>query len=228
MTELTHTPLPMKIYNQLWGEICRLRQRLKELTHRRNRRGDKIIIEDEVLVWEGSAEDVKAGRAKLKFWSKGHIVDLGLMTIINLASASGTTGSTEYTTYPANGWYMYVGTGSGTTAHGTTALVSPVTTKPSSQSGATSNPSAGQWRISWTGTWNAGALSAITVSEIGLYLNYFTNETTLAGFGATPSSQTVSQFLFSRLSVSDGDFSSFTVNTSVPLTIQWNLTLTFA
>jgi hypothetical protein len=52
----------------------------------------------------------------------------------------------------------------------------------------------------------------------------------LNGFGNTGwANQNPSNPEFtSRISSTDGDFTSFTVNTTVPLTLQWNLTFTFA
>jgi hypothetical protein len=52
-------------------------------------------------------------------------------------------------------------------------------------------------------------------------------ETDLQNFGWTYFKGD-STALFSRLSAADGDFTSFVVNTSVPLTIEWRLTFTFA
>lgn len=62
-------------------------------------------------------------------------------------------------------------------------------------------PAVGTYRVSWIATWNAGTLPAIDVSEIGLSL---------------------------CSDDSDGDFTTFTVNVAVPLTIEWRLTFTFA
>jgi hypothetical protein len=179
----------------------------------RNTFGDRILIEDEILVWQGSS---------LLFRSKGHIVNQGLIGIINLMAMGNLNISLPSSSWGTNGT-IRVGTGTGVTTGTMTSLVAEQATAPSSVSGATSSPSTGTYRVSWVATWNAGVLPAITVSEIGLKLNVVP---TLQSFGAT-GSPTANTF-FSRLSSSDGDFSAFLVNTSVPLTIEWRLTLTFA
>ena len=119
---------------------------------------------------------------------------------------------------------MRVGTGGNVTQGTTTGLTTPVSTSPDSQAGATSSPGGGTYRVSWTATWNAGTLTAITVSELGLFLYLQIN---LQNFGWTSFTGSTTA-LFSRLSDADGDFTAFVVNTSVPLTIEWRLTFTFA
>jgi hypothetical protein len=198
-------------------------QKLKDVLKRRNTFGDRIIIKDEVLVYEGD---------KLKFKTKGHIVDMGLILLINFLSASVNNGS--YTVqYPSYLWtakttYMRLGIGGSITTHGTTGLSNVENTPPSSQSGANTNPDQGCYRVSWSATWNAGVLSAITVTEIGLWLCMLGAALTLQNFGWTPLQQAGSVQFFSRISQADGDFSQFVVNTSVPLTIEWRLTFSFA
>jgi hypothetical protein len=210
--------LSLKQSNAIRRVICGIEQSIKNRLGLRNTFGDKIIIVDEVLVYEGE---------KLLFKSKGHIVNQGLVDIINFFSAALTAGNTALPTY---GWTtigngrMRVGTGTGVTVGTMTSLVTEVATNPNTQSGATSNPSAGIYRVAWIATWNAGTLSAITVTELGLYLNLSTALQAFAGTQPAGSAFT----LFSRLSSSDGDFSSFVVNTAVPLTIEWRLTFTFA
>ena len=77
--------------------------------------------------------------------------------------------------------------------------------------------------MSWIATWNTGSLAAIDVSELGLklYLDATLNVFAAAIVGA-------GKVFFSRLSDSDDDFTTFTVNIAVPLTIEWRLTFTFA
>ena len=112
-----------------------------------------------------------------------------------------------------------VGTGSGATADGTTGLVAEVATAPSSVAYSTDNPVAGQYRAKMTATWNAGVLSAVTVTEIAAK----------GGCLATLQSLThTTNVLLGRLSVTDGEFASFLVNTAVPLVIEIRFTFTFA
>jgi hypothetical protein len=223
--ELPRRPLTGIEYNELKRRICLSKQKIKDIFKRRNTFGDVIRVTDEILVYEGSGKN-----KKLKFASKGHIVNQGLIHMINALAASTTNSSSGYKYLFSREWtgrtysYMRLGTGGNVTTGSVTGLTTPVGTGPDSQAGATSSPSAGTYRVSWTATWNAGSLTAITVSEIGLFLYL---QTGLQGFGWSDFNG-AGTALFSRLSAADGDFTAFVVNTSVPLTIEWRLTFTFA
>ena len=211
--------MAMAEYNELKRRICLSTQKLKDVFKRRNTFGDMIKVTDEILVYEGD---------KLRFASKGHIVNQGLIHMINAIAASTTQAGSQYYLFSYN-WtskttYMRLGTGGNVTTGSVTSLTTPVATAPDSQAGSTSSPSAGTYRVSWTATWNAGTLTAITVSELGLFLYL---QTGLQGFGWTGFNG-AGVALFSRLSAADGDFTAFVINTSVPLTIEWRLTFTFA
>jgi hypothetical protein len=197
--------------------LAQLRQMINAKTKRRNTFGDRLIIEDEVLVYEGEGEN-----KKLLFKSKGHIVNQGLIALINLLAVA----ALNY--LPSSSWgstgTIRLGTDTTTpTGGGTTGLTAEITTQANAHSGATGNPAANQYRVSWVATWNAGTISG-TIGEMGLKLYI---SPTLQSFGAAAVSATPNT-LFSRLSVADGDFTAFTINTAVPLTIEWRLTLTFA
>jgi hypothetical protein len=220
--ELPRRPLTGLEYNDLKRRICLSKQRIRDVLKRRSTFGDRVEVTDEILVYEGAGEN-----RKLKFASKGHIVNQGLIHIVNLLSptalaySSGLHGTSYQWTSRTT--YMRLGTGGNVTTGSVTQLTTLVSTPPDSQAGSSSSPSAGTYRISWTATWNAGTLTAITVSEIGLFLDLVA---TLQGFGWTYGGGGTA--LFSRLSAADGDFTAFVVNTSVPLTIEWRLTFTFA
>jgi len=208
----------MKQWNTLKEKLCDIESTLKALLGLRNTFGDHISIKDEVLVYQGD---------KLLFKSKGHIVNQGLIGIINLMACGTmpTSDSMPSNTFPTT--YvkstMRVGTGGGVTVSSTTALTTEVATAPNSQSGATASPAVGTYRASWLATWNAGTLAAITITELGLKLNI---KETLQVFGAGLTANP--NMLFSRLSDADGDFVAFLVNILVPLTVEWRLTFTFA
>jgi hypothetical protein len=209
-------------YNELKRRICLSKQKIKDAFKRRNTFGDRVEVTDEILVYEGAGKN-----RKLKFASKGHIVNQGLIHIVNLLSptalaySSGLHGTSYQWTSRTT--YMRLGTGGNVTTGSVTQLTTLVSTPPDSQAGSASSPSAGTYRLSWTATWNAGTLTAITVSEIGLFLDLVSS---LQSFGWTYGGGGTA--LFSRLSAADGDFTAFVVNTSVPLTIEWRLTFTFA
>ena len=103
-----------------------------------------------------------------------------------------------------------------------TQLVSPIGaapgTEPSSKSGALTNPSPGVWRIVYTATWDAGTVSG-TVGEVALYL------TTVSSFifGDSGWYCDGGKNMVSRLSVADGAFSAFTIDTNKPFTVTWTI-----
>lgn len=207
--------------NNLKRSVCLFSQKLKDIFGKRNTFGDIVKVTDEILVWEGTREQVQAGTAKLKFASKGHIVNQGLVALINFFASNDAANTADY--LPSYAWYMRMGTGGSVTTGATTTLTSVDATAASTSGGATSSPGS-SFRVAWTSTWNAGTLSAIVVTEMGLYLNIDSGLNTFAtGYVAGSAAA-----LFSRLSEADGDFTNFTVNTAVPLTVEWRLTLTFA
>ena len=220
--------------NQLRLKLCEFKQFWQNLLKLRNTFGDKIEIKDEIFVWEGQGIS-----RKLKFKSKGHIVNQGLIWLINLSATSGTglSATNSYYNYfgsynftPSGNSYIRLGTGGNTTVATTTALTTPNATVPSSQAGTTSNPSSGVYRVSWTATWNAGSIAAIVVTEMALWLamgSYTTLQSFAFQFPINGQTTQTAQF-FSRLSEADGDFTHFTINTAVPLTIEWRLTYSFA
>lgn len=205
-------------------KIRELKRKVRQALGLRNTFGDRIIIEDEVLVYEGD---------KLLFKSRGHIVSQGLIGIVNIFGAtqtyqqkglfSGKEADTAAGWSNKTGGVMHVGTGTGVTTAAMSSLVVDEGTDPDSQSGNIASPAAGTYRVSWNGTWNAGSLAAIDVSELGLLLCF---QPTLEAFESMPHAN--NKTFFSRLSDADGDFTTFTVNIAVPLAIEWRLTFSFA
>jgi hypothetical protein len=216
-----------KYRNKLMLQWWAVKQLLKGKLRLRNTFGDEIRVKDEITCWQGD---------KIQFRTKGHIVTQGLICIVNWISWAGNgVAVAEYglMSNTGSGWYIRCGTGTGATAQSTTGLVTANSTAPNTLSGTNSNPSAGSYRIAWTATWNSGTLSAITITEFGMWWNNGFNGSGAMSLNAFGNSGYANQSgsnpeFTSRISSTDGDFSSFTVNTSVPLTIQWNLTFTFA
>jgi hypothetical protein len=215
--------IAMKYRNKLMLQWWAVKQLLKGKLRLRNTFGDEIKIKDEITCWQGD---------KIQFRTKGHIVSQGLIMMVNYLSFAGYAGYYQYGPGVSGYWYIRCGTGTGSTVQSTTGLVTQNSTVPNTLSGTNSNPSAGQYRIAWTATWNSGTLSAVTVTEFGLWWNSaFTsspNAPSLNSFGSIGANTITNAQFASRISSTDGDFTSFTVNTSVPLTLQWNLTFTFA
>src|SRR3972149_8322249 len=203
-----------------------LRQKFRDLFHLRNTRGDRISITENYVVRNGN---------KILFASKGHIVNMGLINLINLCSNRGVNSAcVGLLGWNTLGWstkssYMRLGTGGNTTAYNTTSLTTIVNTAADSQTSNSANPSNGVFKLNFIATWNTGTLSAIDVSEIGLFLHNFNNTGSLTASDTYLTGHTsLGGQLFSRISNADGDFTTFTVNTTVPLTITWTLTFAFA
>ena len=228
---LPKRPLTNEEWNQIRAAVWDLKQFLQNGLGLRNTFGDRVVIKDEIRIYEG-----EGANRKLKVKSKGHIVNQGLIAITNLLSWSTITyssssngGLSSYNFTASGNSYIRLGTGGNVTTGTVTGLTTPVATVPSSQAGTTSAPQGGQYRISWTATWNAGLLTAITVSEVGLFLAFANSFASLQAFGWSRGNTVIEgAMFFSRLSAADGDFTAFVVNTSVPLTIEWRLTFTFA
>ena len=212
--------------NEKWTiGMMLLRQRFRDAFKLRNTGGDRIMITEQYIVKSGS---------KILFATKGHIVNVGLMSMGNLFAVDNWGNNSYPTPLFAKNWgsmgsYLQLGTGGNVTTATTTALTTPSATKANSQSGSYTNPSNGVYKVNFTATWNAGSLGALTITEMGLWLAYPADCTTMQTFGASfGNSATVAYFFFSRISAADGDFTSFVINTSVPLTITWTLTFQYA
>jgi hypothetical protein len=124
--------------------------------------------------------------------------------------------------------YMIIGTDTANkTIISTGGLSAPIggatPTKPNTQSVSTQSISTGA-AVVLTSTWNAGTVTG-TVGEIGIY-GRSNASTGLVGFGSEFYG-TGGSFFASRLSVADGDFTAFSINTSAPLTINWTIQFTF-
>jgi hypothetical protein len=159
--------------------------------------------------------------------ARNHFVNQGLMALISLLCISA-HGHTSYA--PAREWsttraYCGIRLGSDTTTP-TTAIMENLTTPlggwANSASLSRSNPSPGVYQVTYTSTWNAGAVSG-TIGEVGLFLYIWDALQPAGGYSGTPSRR-----LASRLSVADGDFTAYTIDTSLPLTVQWIIQFSFA
>lgn len=174
--------------------------------------GHRFYVIGEVIVKQGD-EIVSRGYNK--------IVGLGLRHIINMIGGWSGLGST----WTSNGIIaqgtnaIRLGTGAGATVDGTGTLVNQNNTAPNTVSQAFDTPATSTYRFRLTATWNAGSIPALTVTEIGIF------GTLASVLGNLGSPQAV---MFSRMSVTDGEFASFTINTAVPLSVEWRVSITFA
>ncbi len=193
------------------------------------------------ILVEGFVEFVQDGRVVAK--GRNHFTQNGLYLLVNfLSCGSISLTSGQGPAAPPSGgadrWFIVLGTDTASRTTFTTAsLLNPIGTapgtKPNSVTGSNSGLSNGA-SVTYTATWNAGTVSG-TVGEAGLYL-YFTS-TSLQAFNNSITSyfssdggsvQPTWQFLVSRLDVADSDFTSFTINTGAPLTVNWTVQFTFS
>ncbi len=188
-----------------------------------------ILVKDAVII-EGFVEIMNGDTHII---ARNSVVDQGLISLVNWLSIESLTSQGNV---PSSGFgavsnsSMRVGSDTVTsTTHGMTALQTPIGagigTAPNTQSRANSNPAAGQWQVTYTATWNAGALPAVTLGEVGLFLNIWTLAQGLqTGTAATPTTNT----LFSRMASFDGKFASFVINPANAVNVTWIIRYTFA
>lgn len=158
-----------------------------------------------------------------------HFVDQGLKSIISLIIFGSLT-TNQAIRCAAHGWKTYLGSDTSTpTNTGHTALVSPIGTAPGTPPNSTTGSvkdgsSDGVWHGKYIATWNAGTVSG-TVGEAGLYLCLPILNQTAFKWQASLTSETL--YMASRLSSADGDFSSFVIDDTVPLTVEWTVQMSF-
>jgi len=164
---------------------------------------------------------------------RNHFVNsaLAALVYILLSNFTNNNGVDYYndTIEPLNPQTMYIGSDTSTkTTASMTALVAPIGTAPGTAPNSwnstiqlLSNGSS----ATFTATWNAGTVSG-TIGEMALYGSAAT--TYYTGYIASSVTWGSSNVMLSRLSVADGDFSSFTINSSYPLVIVWTIQFLFA
>ena len=124
--------------------------------------------------------------------------------------------------------YIRVGTGVGATIETTTALLAQIATNPSSTLWVADSPAVGTYRARFTATWNSGILPASTVTEIGIHGYMMNTWGSPLNFSTSASIQNATALsLFARLSTTDGEFTAFLINTTVPLTIEYRVIFTW-
>ena len=162
---------------------------------------------------------------------RNHFVNNALQALgyILLTNYSVSTGTGSVNISPLNPKTMYLGTNTTVaTFPNMQGLVAPIGTPPgtgpnnlSSSYGSITNG----YQVVYTATWNAGTVSG-TIGEMALYGTF----TESVGNANSPNYGTWGTHtgMLSRLSVADGDFSAFTINTSYPLVITWTIQFVFA
>jgi len=182
---------------------------------------------------------IRQGRKILCREVVNHFVDAGLKGLLSaiiwqyIRDTYGYEATHSFWRLPANSWNIYVGndTTIATTAS-TSALVDPIGAPPGTAPDVKglsvhSGASDGDWYVILTGTWNVGSLPAETLGEVALYMRA-PDKTTFAWTVDSNTDYAPSSVMISRLSTADGDFGSFTIDTSKPLTVDWKVRFQFA
>ena len=179
--------------------------------------GHRMVARSYVTIRNG--EVISGGR--------NHFVNNGLMGWVNMLNSSGGSPAYYWGFNVTSLFALSLGTDTTTkTTAGTTALTAPIGTGIGTQPNThtivpTQDTSAGTATQTITATWNAGSVPADTLGELGLY----------GGFTTTPTDappEPTAPVFASRLSVADGDFTAFTINVSVALTVTWAIQLAFS
>lgn len=186
--------------------------------------GDSLLMRGTVTIRNGDKTFIiKAHNRIVSQGIKLILVFLsGIAGSINLCNASFTFNSSATSTR------MRIGSDTVTvTTEGMTALSNENTTDRNSASTVISKIAAGHYRVAWNSTWNAGTVAG-TCGEIGLYLTgaVLPTDGSLPITNPSPISVTT-PILYARLASASGDFVSFTINVAAPLSIEWDLDITF-
>ena len=121
---------------------------------------------------------------------------------------------------------IYLGTDTTTsTTHDMASLVSPIGSGDGTSANNTSvetesEISTGIWEGKFEATWNSGTVSG-TVGELALFAQSLDNS------GAGSGNFSSSKKMRNRLSVADSEFSSFDIDTSQSLTVEWIIRMEF-
>jgi hypothetical protein len=158
---------------------------------------------------------------------RNHFVNNALFALGYIVMTNWYQNNYTYNIAPLNPQTMYLGTNTTVaTFPNMQGLVVPIGTPPGTGPNSFSfsyGSITNGYQIVYTAAWNAGTVSG-TIGEMALYggacTRYVTGSQAVNWNGPT--------VMLSRLSVADGDFSPFTINTSYPLIITWTIQFVFA
>ena len=164
-------------------------------------------------------------RRGFKLWSPNHFTRASLITSITPAIVSNPTDpnirQNPSLGGPTTWWNVRVGDGVGSTEKGDTSLKAVVSYQ--ADSGTSARVDSVAYQRQFSAIYNAGSLPAnYLIREVGLFMQALKTET-ISGQNFT----NATEYLVSRFSTSDGDFTPYSVNNTIPLTInlvyQWTL-----
>ena len=153
-----------------------------------------------------------------KVMGRNHWVGQGLETIGSYLAGGANYGAASN---------MYIGSDTVTpTTVSMTALAAPIGTAPGTAPNTfnvsysvniNSNTPA---KVLYAATWNAGTVSG-TLGEVGLYIKGYTGGLSGATYATNPG-------LGARMASADGAFTSFTISTTVALSISWLVSFVYS
>jgi len=129
---------------------------------------------------------------------------------------------------PSTTWSMYIGTNTATaTTPAMIALTNPIGaapgTAPNTKAISVKNGTTdGIWAVTWSCVWTAGTVTG-TLGEVALYLQISQNMT----YKWQPNNYNGGVFMTNRLSSADGEFTSFAIDNTKPLSIDWKIQFSF-
>ena len=177
-------------------------------------RPDSVLMEGWVRV--------KQGRRVVVPWVKNHFVNYGLLSMVSWLTINAVASTSDVPAWGTE-WKIKIG-------HNTTTATTPTLSDlvdedvkgPNIVSLTNDNPATGQYRAKYVATWNAGTVSG-TVGELGLRLKMWKSLQT----AATKAGSTTLRTLASRISVGDGDFTAFGIDSTKPLSVEWHVKFMF-
>lgn len=215
----------MRLYNKFYSIIKRLERELNE-THNLKRRLPEFPLEIAFPAWipkNGWGVFYQKSRG-FRIWGPNHYTRASLVSCIapNVAGSGWMDLSIRSDPGNVSSWMAYwdlrIGQGTGVTVKGDTTLkdASPVAANTGTMARIdVANPAV--YQRQYSAVFNANALpSGYVIREVGLYMKAGQTET-ISGQNFTNGSV----YMVARLSTSDNDFSPYTPNIALPLTVNW-------
>jgi len=157
---------------------------------------------------------IKQGDRVVK--TKNHLLDLFMEKLVDWLINDLAWGS-RYCGGPSRDWTIGIGSDTTyTTSPTLLSLYELISDAPTIKTIVGKvNPAMGVWQAQWRVTWDAGTVSG-TIGEVGIWFMR------LVAWDGT------AREMRARSSVADGDFSPFTIDPALPLTVEYWLQFAFA
>jgi hypothetical protein len=175
---------------------------------------------------KGSAVFYQKGKG-FRIWGPNHYTRASLVTQVvpNYGGVDSAKSDPPIRT-PASGtspnwdmcyWNIRVGDGTGTTSKSDTTLKASTTYQADDGTSARIDAGPQYYQRQYSAVYNALTLPpGYTIREVGLFFRCLMDQT-ISGQSFTAGVE----YMVARLSTSDGDFTAYTVNNTLPLTVNW-------